>query len=69
MEDGIRYRPGTPLSDSEIEDTPEPMEMVDEEDFVRKSMATHCKWCPLLTSVCVLVYLHGIALGWYMCSK
>ncbi len=32
-------------------------------------MSTNCKWCPLLTTVGVILYLHGIALGWYMCSK
>jgi hypothetical protein len=32
-------------------------------------MATTCKWCPLLTISAILVYMHGVALGWYLCSK
>jgi hypothetical protein len=42
---------------------------VDVEVEVEVEMSTTCKWCPLLSTVGVLLYLHGIALGWYMCSK
>ena len=69
MEDGLRHRSSTPLSDSEMEDSHEPTEVFEDEEQLDESMATNCKWCPLLTSACLLVYLHGIALGWYMCSK
>ena len=65
MDDGLRHRSSTPLSDSEIE----PETLIDEELFVRESMSTNCKWCPLLTVSAILVYMHGVALGWYVCSK
>ncbi len=62
MEDGLRHRANTPLSDSEILSEPEEIETQD-------SMVTTCKWCPLMTITGVLIYMHGIALGWYLCSK
>ncbi len=69
MDDGLRHRSTTPLSDSEIQPDVEPIEMIDEDTYLRESMATTCKWCPLLTISAILVYMHGVALGWYLCSK
>jgi hypothetical protein len=60
MEDGLRHRVDTE-SESEEEDV-----VMDESP---DTAATNFKWCPLLTSVTVLVYFHGIALGWYLCAK
>lgn len=70
MEDGLRHRPSTPLSDSEI--APEPVQYedppaVDEEDEI--DMRTSCRWCPLLVSTAMLIYIHGVALGWWLRSK
>ena len=67
MEDGLRHRPSTPLSESELEDE-SPVVVPEKLDLI-EDMRTSCKWCPLLASVWVLVYFHGIALGWYLCSK
>lgn len=67
--DGLRHRPTTPLSDSEIveNDCPEPVGLLDREVVVE--VAAQVKWCPLIATVCLLVYFHGAALGWYLCSK
>jgi hypothetical protein len=55
--DGLRHRAASHVSD------------VEEEDYLPDPMATECRWAPLITVVCGLFYLHGVALGWYMCSK
>lgn len=70
--DGLRHRPSTPLSDSELvepveDDCPDSIGLPDKD--VALELATQLKWCPLISTVCLLVYFHGAALGWYLCSK
>lgn len=62
MEDGLRHRVDT---ESESEEDV----VMDESPSTDDVLATNFKWCPLLTTVTVLVYFHGIALGWYLCAK
>lgn len=47
----------------------EEVEEIDEIEVEEPVKDNSLKWMPLIGVVCALFYMHGAALGWYMCSK